>query len=159
MRIGGQSRSAPVGWAALDELIGPSLARLLSEPEVQESLRAAAGAGADLSRELEGKAPRRAVRLLASDRELQARLAQGARALGDAGLALASARKAERRRARVQIVLAAVGLVALAGLAAVAILHRRGPGGGSKAMAEAADAAKSNGGVEVDPVRPAGNPG
>lgn len=159
LRIGGGSRRDPADWVtSVQEAVRPYLDRVLSDPDVQASLGAARAAGAEVSRELEGQGPRKAARRLASDRALQARLGAGAQALGDGALALADATRAERRAARLQRVLAVVGLVTLAGLAAVAIARRRG-GGSSEAMAEAVEAAEHNGGVEVDAVRPAGSPG
>jgi hypothetical protein len=124
------------------------------DPKLQAALREVVGAGNDVARAVAGDPPRKTARRLASDRELQARLGSGARALGDSAVIVADERRRSRRHARAEAALAVVGGLALLALAAVAFLRRRA----AAAPEDAVAAAGTNGGVPADPVRPAGSP-
>lgn len=147
--------------AAAAAAVRPYVDLARDDPELQAALREAVAAGSDVSRELSGVKPEKAARRLARDRDLQARIGAGARALGESALIVRDERRKARRHARAQALLAAMGALSLAGLGAVAYLRRR------RAGEPAEDAfrgdpptsrAGQNGGAPVEHIRPAGSP-
>lgn len=111
--------------AVASATLRPYVALARDDPELQAALREAVAAGTDVSHELAGEKPKKLPRRLAEDRELQARLGVGLQALAQSALIVRDERRRARRQARLQALMAGVGALCLAGLAAVAVQQRR----------------------------------
>jgi len=143
--------------ASAIDAIRPYVQHAMNDPELRETARRVIGIGAQLSQELDGKGFGKGARMIATDRKLQRQIGEAAQALGDGAVNIADGGARERRRSGLQRIMAAFGLLTLAGLGAAFLMRRFR--GGAMGVEDAMAAARQNGGaVASDPVRPAGSP-